>query len=363
MADCRYCGKPAGLLRRKHDECESRHEVGSARISSLLVEKALSSDPLFPVLGEIQELSKAAFLTDNERRSTLLLAWNFIVGTLLDSRNPDDAAVKRIAEFRETFMLSRAEVLDAPSVTLQVRKLIATAAEEYGSLDKLLEHLRSIAGDEALGSDDGKSILLGGWRDAVNALLKDGVMDALEEARIVKLKTSLALSDTEVDRDGTWTRVVKAGAIREVLHGELPQRMHVEGLSINLQKTETVVWVFHNTQYWEDKTRREYVGRSHGVSVRIAKGLYYRTSSFKGHPIDRTERAYVDTGALVLTNKNIYFAGPAKSFRVPYPKVVTFQPYTDGIGIIRDAASAKPQTFITGDGWFTYNMTVNLAQL
>jgi len=36
-------------------------------------------------------------------------------------------------------------------------------------------------------------------------------------------------------------------------------------------------------------------------------------------------------------------------------------PYSDGIGIHRDAASAKPQIFVTGDGWFTYNLVVNLA--
>jgi hypothetical protein len=30
---------------------------------------------------------------------------------------------------------------------------------------------------------------------------------------------------------------------------------------------------------------------------------------------------------------------------------------------MRDAANAKPQFFITGDGWFTYNLVTNLSQL
>jgi len=47
---------------------------------------------------------------------------------------------------------------------------------------------------------------------------------------------------------------------------------------------------------------------------------------------------------------------------VPYSKIVSFTPYSDGIGIQRDAASAKPQTFVTGDGWFIYNLVVNLAR-
>ena len=30
---------------------------------------------------------------------------------------------------------------------------------------------------------------------------------------------------------------------------------------------------------------------------------------------------------------------------------------------MRDAQTAKPQAFKTGDGWFAYNLAVNLAQM
>ena len=30
---------------------------------------------------------------------------------------------------------------------------------------------------------------------------------------------------------------------------------------------------------------------------------------------------------------------------------------------MRDAQTAKPQAFKTGDGWFSYNLAVNLAQM
>jgi hypothetical protein len=79
--------------------------------------------------------------------------------------------------------------------------------------------------------------------------------------------------------------------------------------------------------------------------------------------IDRTERIHVDTGLVVATSKHIYFTGPKKAFRVPYVKIVSFHPFSNGIGIIRDAATAKPQFFITHDGWFTYNLVTNLARL
>ena len=66
---------------------------------------------------------------------------------------------------------------------------------------------------------------------------------------------------------------------------------------------------------------------------------------------------------LGLTTKHIYFAGSRKRFRVRYDKIVAFEPFSDGFGIMRDAQTARPQTFRTGDGWFAYNPAANLAQI
>ena len=97
-------------------------------------------------------------------------------------------------------------------------------------------------------------------------------------------------------------------------------------------------------------------------SVRIARGLYYRTGAFKGERVQSTETVYADTGLLGATTEHLYFAGPNKGFRIRYDRIVAFEPYSDGIGVQRDAASARPQRFMTGDGWFAYNLVVNLAR-
>jgi len=54
--------------------------------------------------------------------------------------------------------------------------------------------------------------------------------------------------------------------------------------------------------------------------------------------------------------------GPRKSIRVPYRKIVSFEPYRDAVGIQRDAATARPQVFGVDDAWFAYNLVTNLAQ-
>ena len=78
---------------------------------------------------------------------------------------------------------------------------------------------------------------------------------------------------------------------------------------------------------------------------------------FISHPSRRAgETVHADIGLLGLTNKHIYFAGSRKKFRVRHDSIVSFDPYDDGLGIMRDAQTARPQTFRTGDGWFVYNL-------
>ena len=84
---------------------------------------------------------------------------------------------------------------------------------------------------------------------------------------------------------------------------------------------------------------------------------------FRSRPIEWEETVHADTGTLGLTTKHIYFSGSRKKFRVRYDRIVSFDPYDDGFGIMRDTQTAKPQTFRTGDGWFVYNLAVNLAQM
>ena len=86
-----------------------------------------------------------------------------------------------------------------------------------------------------------------------------------------------------------------------------------------------------------------------GLSIRVARRLYYRPSTFWSHPIKWEETVPADTGLLGLTTNHIYFAGRLKRFRVRYDRIVSFDPYQGGFGIMRDAQTAKPQTFRTGD--------------
>jgi len=276
LANCKYCGKPAGLLSQEHPDCESRYENGKGQLVAAVSQACSSSEPLDLLSSRLDEIARRSFVSDSEKHGLLIEAWS----------------------------------------------------------------------------------------SAVDRSLEDGILDKAEEQRLVELQERLCLSQSELLEAGAYLKVVKAAIIRDLLSGVIPKQASFEGnIPVNLQGGEQIIWLFPKTEYLEDKTRRTYVGGSQGVSLRIMKGLYYRVGGFKGHAIERTERVHVDTGWFVVTTKNVYFAGPAKSFRLPYRKIVSFQPFSDGVGIMRDTTNAKAQIFVTGDGWFTYNLATNLARL
>jgi hypothetical protein len=229
-----------------------------------------------------------------------------------------------------------------------------------GSLDTHQARLGDLVGPTPQTADSVRRALVTAWTQAVDRALEDGVLAEGEEAALTTLVGRYGL--TEVTGNETHHRFVKSAVLREVLAGRLPTRINVNGqLPFNFQSGETLVWLWQNVAYHEERIQRSYVGGSQGLSVRVMKGVYYRTSAFKGHPVETAHMALLDTGTLAATDRHIYFAGPRKSLRIPYDDMVSFTPYDTGIGIGRDSARAKPQVFVTNDGWFTCNLIQNLA--
>jgi hypothetical protein len=209
-----------------------------------------------------------------------------------------------------------------------------------------------------------KKLVIDGWVNAVEKAFDDGILSTEEEKWLSSFADSFNLSQDDLDIRGSYTKMIQGSVLRELMNGNLTERINIEGnMSFNFQKDEKIVWVFQDVEYLEQKTRKKFVGGYSGVSLRIVKGVYYRTGGFKGHPVQTLETVHIDTGLFCVTNKHLYFGGTNKNFRIKYDKIVSFTPYSNGIGIQRDAATAKPQSFITNDGWFTNNLIVNVAKL
>ena len=175
-------------------------------------------------------------------------------------------------------------------------------------------HLQDLAlsiGQTDLGQGEANRLLIRAWETAVQGALEDGLLSLDEENALARYADHFSLTQQALDRNGVQTSLVQAAVLRDVTQGIIPKRQRVNGaVPFNLMKSEQLVWVIQGVDYLETVVRRERRGSSQGLSIRVARGLYYRPGTFRSPPIEWEETVHADTGMLGLTTKYIYFASP-----------------------------------------------------
>ena len=369
---CRYCGQKAGMLcRRHHQDCEETHRTGWQEMVSLVTQAAMGHSFNEAVLPQsLGAIANRSYATDEDVERALEEGFRQGVAQAMSDGIITRDEEERLRAFRDRLALENSAAdqgalaeLDrsgADRVMLEARLAAISVRDGDGHLQDLALSIRQAG----LGQGEANRLLIRAWETAVQGALEDGLLSLDEKKALAKYAGHFSLTQQALDQNGAQTSLVPAAVIRDVTQGIIPQRQLASGnVPFNLMKSEQLVWVIQGVDYLETVVRRERQGASHGVSIRVARGLYYRPSTFQSRPIEWEEAVHADTGMLGLTTKHIYFAGSRKRFRVRYDKIVAFEPFSDGSGIMRDAQTAKPQTLRTGDGWFAYNLATNLARM
>ncbi len=375
MANCRHCGKDAGFLRRAHGDCERAHEAARVAITERAATAALA--PALDVEAlrlDLNALAAEGRVDGDDVRAALAEGWNEAAARGLDDGSLTRDEEDRLHAFRAAFALTEREtgrtlarLAGASRERLRRYAALAAGSGDAETLDVLEAELRA----SPLPEGERRALLAGSLADAIDRALDDDLLSRGEEAAIDRYLERFGLdADDDPALREARARAAKAMVIRSVCEGTMPEvnfRTAPDSMPIpfNFQKSEQLVWLFDGVDYYQLQTRREFHGGSTGASVRVARGLYLRQSAFRGHPVSITETVKADVGLLGVTTRHVYFHGARERFRVRLDRIVSFEPYSDGIGIMRDLARAKPETFRTDgdDGWFLYNLVTNVARL
>ena len=231
------------------------------------------------------------------------------------------------------------------------------AGSEYSKIDDVV---KEIAVNSFHKESEIRSLLLHVWRYIIDETLDKSLFSKEQENTMLEILNTFNFSDSEIgDR---YKKLVKSLVIRDLVEGEIPQRVTPNGpMPFRFQKNEKLVWLFNPCGFYQSKTTTIRKGEHAGVSLKIMKGVYFRTGGFTSRPVTSKSVVLIAAGLLAVTDKHVYFYSPKKAFRIPYTKIIAFTPYNDGITIHKDTKE-KPFIFQTFDGWFTYNLLMNLSQ-
>lgn len=108
MGNCKYCGEPAGLLRRQHAECAELIEKGRREILAAVSDAASGSAEMNGLPTRVSDISARSYIDDGERRRLLVLGWTNRVNACLEDGVLDEGEEKRLADLKDIFALSSA---------------------------------------------------------------------------------------------------------------------------------------------------------------------------------------------------------------------------------------------------------------
>jgi hypothetical protein len=247
-----------------------------------------------------------------------------------------------------------------------IKELCVNAALHGDDLESLHDRVRAVAteADMNVADDYFPHVLAVGWCEAVDEAMQDHALSNVEKRRLNRYRERFDLGETILNRQGFFDLFKMMSLLNALSRGILPRpdldlfNARFGRLPFNLMKSEALLWVFGDVGYGEQITHREYQGSSMGMSIRIASGVYVRPGSFRGRTVETISMEHTDDGLFGITTKHIYFKGQNKAFRVRLEKIVSLDPYQDGLGIMRDTARAKPELFYMDETsvWFAVNL-------
>lgn len=230
--------------------------------------------------------------------------------------------------------------------------------------DSITQRLNEISKSSFIDNNLSKDLIIVGFEEAIDKFLDDGIFSTEEETKVLDFIKAFNLQQEDLNKNGYYNKVVQASILRSLVNGIIPEgKVSIIGTNpFNFFQSEKLIWYYNNATFYELKTNTQYQGKSSGISLKILKGVYYRIGQFKGNPVQTLEMKLISHGILALTDQNIYFSSPVKNLRIPYNQILSFQNYSDGIGIQEDKTTAKPKAFGNIDGWFVYNVAMNFAK-
>ena len=320
---CPFCHQKAGILSREHSECRRAHQAGWNEMVQLAADAAGSPDFDENHLRlTMSAVAKISYGNEDTVNQALEEGWKLgVEHSMADGIIPQDEG-SQLREFRDHLALGTDTAdpgavgkLDRASqdrLMLDARLAAMTVFDGGAHLDGLADALQQ----SNLSQDEQTRVLVQAWEAAVEGALEDGLFTLNEENALTRYINHFNLSQSQLDAHGVHTSLIKAAVLREIAEGVVPDPQQLSGnVPFNLMKSEKLVWVMDDVDYIETVVRRERRGSSHGLSIRIARGVYCRPSAFRSRAIEWEETMHQDTGLLGFTTKHIYFSGQKKKFR------------------------------------------------
>lgn len=230
-------------------------------------------------------------------------------------------------------------------------RFIKQTFEARGNIDRLGEIIRDLKRSTHISDDQLRSGVLQAIDDCVDLALSDHNLTDEEVATLDKILHLFGLRLADVEKSAE--KLAKAYVLRVIDGGQIESILKRDtDIPLRLKDGEGVLWTFQNVRLYTYRSKTQYVGGSQGVSLRIAKGVYYRVGASKGQAVKTDYLSEDAHGALFLTNMALYFLSDRRTITLPATKIVAVELFSDAVKVTRAGVNARPMLFSLDDPSF-----------
>ncbi len=226
------------------------------------------------------------------------------------------------------------------------RRVSSSSPLQSTNGDDIESHLSALADRAAFSPAERRAAAVTAYQKLLERVVEDELLTEEEERDILRVATRLGLlqDDLEAALRPFGNRV----AIARMAAGRLPD---LADPAIILKPKERA-YVQVEANLMKEVVHRETRGSSSGVSIPIAKGVRFRTGSYRGRSVVvGTSLQVADQGVLCITSQRAVFKGLRQSAEFSFAKLLGVNVFDDGIQFHVSNRKSAPLLRV-GDGYF-----------
>ena len=360
MANCKYCGKSAGFFSHAHEACEKKHDQGVVILEGAIRSYFRNATPIGDLKQVINNVKRDYYISADDLASSsakCIDEWTNVIHWPFHS-----AQLTMVKDYLSIVGVSYQAINSTGSLARLCQKMLRGFMAEYFTDQKTLQQslqisqqVKNVLPISPQQEQDAYYEMLG--QAGKNFLSKNGFITPAQQQKVDDYVSTLGLSliNPPTALRGTYIESLgQTAVLSDIQAGRAPR--YTINAPIILSKGETALWCYNNVTMYQEKVRREYVGRTGGFTFKVMKGVRYRTGGFRGHPEETSYMENMGIGSLYVTNTNIIFMGKERSIKVPYSKIIGINPYSDGMEVQRDGNNVKRLVFQGFDCSFVLNV-------
>ncbi len=247
---------------------------------------------------------------------------------LSETELDDLRELKRILQMNDKQVEEIHRELAGKIYKIEVEKVI-----NDGELDEAERaFIEKLQNDLKLPNEVAQKIYLTSGQELIRSFMNNVISDAQltpDEDRELQAIAKNLHAELKFD-DATRSDLDKYRLYWQVENDEMPELQ----VDINIPRSEKCYYVSKDAQWFEQVSEMPAkVNSNSALSLKIAKGLYWRGSAADNKKLEAAQWHSIDVGTIYITNKRILFKGDKGDKIVLLNRIIDFSVFSNGIEI------------------------------